>query len=220
MGASASSASASAAAAASCSRFCSAVRIWYVRMNANIISSTTPSQRAMVRSGAMAPSSSTAARMDSGQSRRSSVLSITSGQTAADRPATISRLKMFEPTTLPTAISFAPRRAAVTLTASSGMDVPNATMVRPISSGDTPSLRASADAPATNLSAPQIISAKPITRNTNDSIQFPPSFPENLGQHRTFTAMPLSPTVYMLTREFSLDFRLQSTKKDFYRILR
>ena len=35
----------------------------------------------------------------------------------AERPATTSRLNTFEPTTLPTAISFAPRSAAVTLTA-------------------------------------------------------------------------------------------------------
>ena len=60
--------------------------------------------------------------------------------------------------------------AAVTLTASSGMDVPKATMVRPTSRGETPILRASALAPSTNLSAPHTRSTKPMTSMTNDSI--------------------------------------------------
>ena len=77
---------------------------------------------------------------------------------------------MFEPTTLPTAISLAPWMAAVTLTASSGAEVPKATMVRPTSSGDTPRRRASADAPATNLSAPHTSSAKPTMSRISDTI--------------------------------------------------
>ena len=143
MGASASSAFGSAAAAASCSRFCSAVRIWYVRMNANIISSTTPSQRAMVRSGAMAPSSSTASRENGQRPVTAEQRFIhhkradSGGQTSHHQ-----QIKNVRADNIADRNSFAPRRAAVTLTASSGMDVPNATMVRPISSGDTPSLRA------------------------------------------------------------------------------
>lgn len=45
----------------------------------------------------------------------------------------------------------------------SGADVPNATMVRPIISGETPKLRARAEAPNTNLSAPQIRPINPRT---------------------------------------------------------
>ncbi len=47
-------------------------------------------------------------------------------------------LAMFEPMTLPKAISGEPRRAAVRLAASSGAEVPKATMVRPITSGLIP----------------------------------------------------------------------------------
>ena len=68
---------------------------------------------------------------------------------------------MFEPVTLPTAISFEPLRAAVTLTASSGREVPKATMVRPITSGDTPSFFATPEAESTKTSAPFTSSKKP-----------------------------------------------------------
>ena len=123
----------------------SAARIWTYSVTANTSSRMTPSSREMVRSGAIIAHRMTAASRENGQSRRMSVRSMMSGHTTADRPATTSRLKMFEPTTLPTAISLAPWIAAVTLTASSGADVPKATMVRPTSKGDTPSRRASAD---------------------------------------------------------------------------
>ena len=149
---------------------------WICRnsVSANTASSTAPSSRERVRSGAIIAQSMTAASRDSGQSRRSSVRSITSGQISAERPATTSRLNRLEPRTLPTAISLAPWSAAVTLTASSGAEVPNATMVRPTSSGDTPSRRASADAPATNLSAPHTSSAKPRTSMMNDCVKNTP----------------------------------------------
>ena len=111
-----------------------------------------------------------AASVEHGQSRRSSVRSATSGHKIALTPATTSRLKMFDPTMLPTAISFAPSSAAVTLTASSGADVPKATMVRPMISGDTPRRRARPDAPETNQSAPLTSRAKPATRQMTAKI--------------------------------------------------
>ena len=111
-----------------------------------------------------------AASAEHGQSRRSSVRSAASGHKIALTPATTSRLKMFDPTTLPTAISFAPSSAAVTLTASSGADVPNATIVSPMMSGDTPRRRARPDAPETNQSAPLTSRAKPATRQMTAKI--------------------------------------------------
>ena len=45
----------------------------------------------------------------------------------------------------------------------SGADVPNATMVSPIIRGETPQFLASAEAPKTNLSAPQIRPINPRT---------------------------------------------------------
>lgn len=67
--------------------------------------------------------------------RRSVLLTTSNGNsTMLDvRPKTHSRLNMFEPTTLPTAISVLPRYAATPDATSSGLDVPNAMMVRPIS---------------------------------------------------------------------------------------
>ena len=53
-------------------------------------------------------------------------------------------LKTFEPITLPMAIADLPLRAATTLVASSGRDVPNATIVRPITASLTPQERATA----------------------------------------------------------------------------
>ena len=157
-------------------RPCMAARICTTNTTIKTASRIRPSTREIVRSGARNRSSSTAAATDSGQSRRSSVRSMMSGHSTADNPATTSRLNTLEPSTLPTAISLAPCKAAVRLTASSGADVPKATMVRPTSKGDTPSRRAKADAPATNLSAPHTSSAKPATSITNDSIMNNPLF--------------------------------------------
>ena len=54
--------------------------------------------------------------------------------------------------------------AAVRLTASSGALVPNATTVRPIASGEMPSLLATADAPRTTASPPPSRSTNPMIR--------------------------------------------------------
>ena len=61
-----------------------------------------------------------------------------SGAMSADAPRMNSTLKMLLPTTLPTAMSALPASADDTLTAISGELVPNATMVRPMTSGEMP----------------------------------------------------------------------------------
>ena len=54
------------------------------------------------------------------------------GPNRAEPPMTARMLKRFEPMTLPTATSACRRIAAITVVASSGSEVPMATMVRPI----------------------------------------------------------------------------------------
>lgn len=78
-------------------------------------------------------------------------------------PATTKRLKMLDPTTFPTAISLAFSKAAVTLTANSGIEVPNATIVRPMIRLDTPIFPAMEDAFSTKQSAP-------LTRKRNPTM--------------------------------------------------
>ena len=58
---------------------------------------------------------------------------------------------MLEPTTLPTARSVSPRHEAPMLTASSGALVPNATTVKPMTTGESPVRAARRAAPATAL---------------------------------------------------------------------
>ena len=69
-------------------------------------------------------------------------------------------LKIFEPTTLLTLKSVLLLIAATILTASSGRDVPNATMVRPIIRAGTLSIFAIVEAPSTKMSAPLIKNTK------------------------------------------------------------
>ena len=85
-------------------------------------------------------------------------------------PMTTRRLKILEPTTFPMAMSLLPFMAAVTLTASSGALVPNATIVSPIMREGMCSLLAIQDAPSTKISAPFTSSKKPIQRIRTDVI--------------------------------------------------
>ena len=86
------------------------------------------------------------------------------GQIRAATPTTTNKLKIFDPTTFPTVISFAPANAPVILTAASGALVPNATMVNPIIKLGIFNDFAIEDAPSTNQSAPLINKMKPITK--------------------------------------------------------
>ena len=68
---------------------------------------------------------------------------------------------MFEPTTLPSAISGAPSRAALTDTSNSGVEVPKPTITNPIKSLDTPIRSAMATAPRTSASPPTNNNTRP-----------------------------------------------------------
>ncbi len=84
-----------------------------------------------------------------------------------DMPKIMNRLKLLLPMMLPKTISFKPSYAANVFTTSSGAEVPNATTVNPIASSETLKRFASAEAPATNQSAPFISSINPATINSN-----------------------------------------------------
>ena len=85
------------------------------------------------------------------------------GEIKAATPTTTNKLKIFDPTTLPTVISLAPANAPVILTAASGALVPNATMVNPIIKLGIFKVLAIDDAPSTNKSAPLIKKMNPMT---------------------------------------------------------
>ena len=69
---------------------------------------------------------------------------------------------ILEPTTLPSVMSLFPRRLAMTLTVSSGSEVPNATTVRPMTRLETPNRLAIEADPSTRKSAPLTRIARPI----------------------------------------------------------
>ena len=83
-------------------------------------------------------------------------------------PTTSSVLKRFDPMMLPNARSFSPLRAAAIELASSGRDVPTATMVRPISKSLTPRARAISTAPHTSARELPTSSASPSTSHRTD----------------------------------------------------
>ena len=87
------------------------------------------------------------------------------GFTNAQHPKTTSRLKILEPSTLLTARSLLPRSAAVTLTESSGILVPNATTVRPMMIVGTFNIFATLELPSTKKSAPLINNTNPMINN-------------------------------------------------------
>ena len=72
-------------------------------------------------------------------------------------------LAMLLPIMFPNARSEALFSPAVTFTKNSGADVPNDTMVRPITTCDIPKRKAIDEAPSTNRSAPLINITNPIT---------------------------------------------------------
>lgn len=71
---------------------------------------------------------------------------------------------MLLPVTLAIAKSVLPFIVANKLTINSGAEVPNATIVRPTTSADTPNRNANEDAPETSQSAP-LMSKKNPTKN-------------------------------------------------------
>ena len=83
------------------------------------------------------------------------------GQTIAVIPTIANELKMLLPTTLPMARSDWPLTAEIALTTNSGVEVPNATIVNPITKLEMLKRRAISDAPSVSQSAPLMISNNP-----------------------------------------------------------
>jgi hypothetical protein len=79
-------------------------------------------------------------------------------------PITRRILNIFEPTTLPTAISLEFLRAAFILTAVSGELVPKATIVSPTRIEGTLKILAMEDEPSTKKSAPLMSKTNPISK--------------------------------------------------------
>jgi hypothetical protein len=87
------------------------------------------------------------------------------GLIKAEIPRINARLHMFEPTIFPSAISELPRNADVVDTINSGAEVPKATIVRPITRGESDNLNAIAVEPRTNKSPPRMSMARPTINN-------------------------------------------------------
>ena len=82
-------------------------------------------------------------------------------------------LVILEPKTLPKAIPALPLAEAIILTISSGVEVPKATIVSPITILEMPYFFAIEEEPSTKMSAPFINKTKPKTNNTtSNAIKF------------------------------------------------
>ena len=101
-----------------------------------------------------------------GKSRKMIERSTSPGAMMPGSASTPSRLNMLEPTTLPTAMSCSPRRAAATEAASSGRLVPSATSVSPTTSSLTPRSRAIQIAPQTSTRDPAKRRTRPMENRT------------------------------------------------------
>ena len=87
------------------------------------------------------------------------------GYTRAATPRTSQVFAIFEPITFHSASSVCHLIAESIFTNNSGADVPNATIVKPITSGEIPNLFAKLEAHVTNISAHLMSTINPITRN-------------------------------------------------------
>ena len=99
--------------------------------------------------------------MPIGMSRRMVLRVRGSGRIRAQMPRMTKTLKMFEPTMLPIATSLLPAMAESTETTSSGVEVPTATIVRPMMNSGTRSRWATAAEPSVRKFAPARISPRP-----------------------------------------------------------
>ena len=96
-----------------------------------------------------------------GMSLRTVVFKMVMGNTRAATPTMSNVLKILLPTTFPTAKSGVPLRAETKLTQNSGIEVPMATIVNPITICDTFIRSASETAPSVRRSAPHKTSTTP-----------------------------------------------------------
>ena len=120
---------------------------------------------AHTRRSEVTASSTSDAAMPNGMSRRMFSLVSTSGRISAQIPRITKTLKMFEPTTLPIATSLLPAAAESTETTSSGIEVPTATIVRPMMNSGTRKRWATAAEPSVRKFAPPRISPRPTSSN-------------------------------------------------------
>ena len=125
----------------------------------------------LLRTGSPNNSRRTVSTAITGRSRlRIEALKECIGAIIAAIPTTMSVLNRFDPIMLPMARSFSPLRAAAMELASSGSEVPTATMVRPISKSLTPRARAISTAPHTSARELATNRASP---STSHRIDFP-----------------------------------------------
>ncbi len=95
----------------------------------------------------------------------------TTGATRAADPSTSVRFAVFDPTTLPSAMSISPRPAASPDTSISGADVPTNPMTSaPMRIGDNPRAEDTLAADTTNRSAASVSSTRPAMRNRTERI--------------------------------------------------
>ena len=134
-------------------------KVMYIK-TANSTNSTPASMREMFPSKHMS-NKATEATMAKGISFFTVAGSIIMGVTKAAQPTINKVLKMLEPTTLPTAMSGVSFKADMKLTKNSGIDVPIATIVSPITICDICIRSAIATAPSVSLSAPHNTKAMP-----------------------------------------------------------
>ena len=134
-------------------------------------SSAAPSAREIREPVSMIGSSAIASRIISGASSHSTCSFTVGGLMSEVTPRMHAMLKMLEPRMLPTAISACLRTAAMTEVASSGIEVPPATIVSAIASSETPSDRAMPDAESIrSFEAPVRISRPTATSDRLKSV--------------------------------------------------
>ena len=97
-------------------------------------------------------------------SRQTRIRSVGMARMAAAPPRMKPRLKMLDPTMLPTEIESRPSKAATSVTPNSGAEVPKATTVSPMTSWEIPIRSARAAAESTTYFAPTAMAKNvPIT---------------------------------------------------------
>lgn len=87
------------------------------------------------------------------------------GNRSPDNPRIINKLKLLLPIIFPRTMSENPCTEAIVLTTNSGAEVPNATIVKPMTRSDTLYFLAKAEAPLTSQFAPRIKEINPATTN-------------------------------------------------------
>src|SRR3989344_1082861 len=117
----------------------------------------------------------------------------------AESPRISRILAMLLPKILPMAISVLPWMLAKILTINSGADVPNATMVSPITKAEMPNFLAIDEAPSTKKSAP-------LTRKANPAI-------------RKIYGIALNIILYYFTENYGIDLSLNNFCYENFRFL-